>query len=185
MVALLRQVDPRRYLLVGEATGCQKPYLQLPGGEQAASRVLRLLPSRRGRGSAAAPAGFPLHQKVYHIGGETGQTHTRPFSSRLVTPRAPAQYPVRQAPRRAKNRVVQHGKQNLRGALSPWCSVHPGEWQPAGPPHTPGEQPERRAHGGFLPGSSSFPAQEAEGGSGSYSVGEVRRHGQEATGSGR
>jgi hypothetical protein len=33
----------------------------LPGGEQAASRVLlRLLPSRRGRGSAAAQAGFPF-----------------------------------------------------------------------------------------------------------------------------
>src|SRR5215218_7577229 len=103
----------------------------------------------------------------------------------LVAAGAAGERPVRQAPGRAEDRVVQHGEQDLRGALGPGRPMYPGERQPAGPPHTPGEQPERRAHGGLLLRSPTFAAQQAEDASGPYPVGEVRHPGQNASASWR
>ena len=95
----------------------------------------------------------------------------------LVGPRAPAERPIRKPPHGPEHRVVYHGKQDLGRALGPGCSVDAGERQPAGPPHAPGEQPQRRAHGGLFRRPAPFPTQEAKNRAGPHAVGEVRCYG--------
>src|SRR5918997_1603013 len=70
--------------------------------------------------------------------------------------------PVHEPPNGAEDYVVEDRQKHLRALLLPRRQVDPGERQPAGPPHPPGQNPQGRTHTRFFRHPPPFPAQKAQ-----------------------
>src|SRR5215210_1430071 len=90
--------------------------------------------------------------------------------------RIPPLHPVDKGPHNPEDGMVEDRQEHPGRLLLPRRLVDAGERQPSGPPGTPGEEPQRRTHGGLLRDAAASAAQEAEYRARPDAVGEVRGH---------